>query len=151
MTRDAAREDFLNGAGWGTARCVPLAGDASFRRYFRLSSDGAGAVLMDAPPERENVQPFLRIAELLVGWGYSAPRIIASDTAGGFVLLEDIGDDSFNKVIAGGGDERVLYEAAVDLLADLQRHIPPVDLPAFDAERIQLEADRFLDWGRFPP
>lgn len=146
MTRESARQEFLDGAGWGAAACVPLAGDASFRRYFRLSGMTSTAVLMDAPPGREDVRPFLRVAALLAQWGYSAPRIMASDAAAGFVLLEDIGDDSFTKVIASGADERELYEVAVDLLADLQRHVPPPDLPPFDAERIQREADLFLDW-----
>lgn len=146
MTREVDRREFLDGAGWGAAACVPLAGDASFRRYFRLGGTTSTAVLMDAPPAREDVRPFLRVASLLADWGYSAPRIMASDAAAGFVLLEDIGDDSFNKVIASGADERDLYETAVDLLADLHRHVPPDDLPSFDAERIQREADLFLDW-----
>lgn len=146
MTRDLARGEFLDGAGWGAAACVPLAGDASFRRYFRLSGTGATAILMDAPPGAEDVRPFLRVAALLADWGYSAPRVMASDTATGFVLLEDIGDDSFTKIIASGADERELYEAAVDLLIDLQRHEPPADLAAFDADRILPEAELFLDW-----
>ncbi len=146
MTRESARQDFLDGAGWGAAACVPLAGDASFRRYFRLSGAEGAAVLMDAPPGPEDVRPFLRVAALLAEWGYSAPRVMASDAAAGFVLLEDIGDESFTKTIASGANERELYEAAVDLLADLQRHAAPPDLPLFDAERILREADLFLDW-----
>ena len=146
MTRESARQAFLDGAGWGAAQYVPLAGDASFRRYFRLRGTASTAVLMDAPPGREDVRSFLRVASLLGDWGYSAPQIIAADGEQGFVLLEDIGDDSFNKIIALGGDEGQLYEAAVDLLVDLQRHAPPADLPSFDADRIQREADRFLDW-----
>ncbi len=144
--RDAARRDFLARAGWGDASCRPLAGDASFRHYFRVKGSGEGAVLMDAPPGKEDVRRFLRMAEVLTEWGYSAPRIMASDAQQGFVLLEDIGDDSFNDVIAAGGDERALYEAAVDLLADLHRRTPPEDLPLFDAARIENETDRFLDW-----
>ena len=146
MTRESARQEFLDGAGWGAAACVPLAGDASFRRYFRLSGAEGAAVLMDAPPGPEDVRPFLRVAALLAEWGYSAPRIMASDADAGFVLLEDIGDDSFTKIIASGADERELYEAAVDLLVDLQGHAPPADLPRFDGERILREADLFLDW-----
>lgn len=146
MTRKAARQEFLDGAGWGAAACVALAGDASLRRYFRLSGTDSTAVLMDAPPGPEDVRPFLRVAALLAEWGYSAPRIMASDADAGFVLLEDIGDDSFTKIIASGADERELYEAAVDLLTDLQRHAPPGDLPTFDGERILREADLFLDW-----
>lgn len=146
MTREQARQDFLDGTEWRAAACVPLAGDASFRRYFRLSGTDGTAVLMDAPPGREDVRPFLRVAALLADWGYSAPRIMASDTAAGFVLLEDIGDDSFTSIIASGADECELYEAAVDLLVDLQGHEPPGDLPSFEAERIQREADLFLDW-----
>ena len=144
--RDAARDEFLAQAGWGDASCRLLAGDASFRHYFRVEGADQGAVLMDAPPGKEDVRPFLRMAEALTGWGYSAPRVMASDARQGFVLLEDIGDDSFNKVLAAGGDERALYEAAVDLLADLHSRPPLEDLPPFDAARIEDETDRFLEW-----
>lgn len=81
--RSAAIGAFLASAGWGGAAIAPLAGDASFRHYHRLRDNGARAVLMDAPPEREDVRPFVRIARHLGGLGFSAPAILAADEAQG--------------------------------------------------------------------
>ena len=72
---------------------LPVAGDASFRRYFRLCPEGQSAViLMDAPPEKEDSQPFLDIAERLRRAGIHAPAILAHDLTRGWILLEDLGD-----------------------------------------------------------
>jgi len=93
--------DFLAAAGWSDAVRAPLAGDASNRRYERLqATDGSPAVLMDAPPEKgEDVRPFVAIAEYLTSLGLSAPHILAADTECGFLLLEDLGDDLFARVV----------------------------------------------------
>jgi aminoglycoside/choline kinase family phosphotransferase len=106
------------------AELLPLAGDASFRRYIRVKQDGRSAMLMDAPPEKEDARKYLVIAEYLLKNGYSAPAIMASDIARGFVLLEDFGDDTFTRILNRAdaatkeAQERELYEAAVDLLAE---------------------------------
>lgn len=134
--RSTALSEFLNQAGWGMAKRAPLAGDASNRRYERLTSgpDGMAAVLMDAPPDRgEDVRPFLAIARHLKGQGFSAPRVLAEDIASGFLLLEDLGDDLFARVVARAPDlEGPLYAAATDLLAQLHRAPLPEDLPSYD-------------------
>ena len=146
--RERQRRTFAERAGWGDAARQPLAGDASARRYERLALGAATAVLMDAPPPREDVGPFLRIAHLLRGMGYSAPEILAADEALGFVLLEDLGDDSFAALLAGPAPaslERTLYEAATDLLADLHRRpLPPV-LPHYDPAWMLDDAALLLD------
>lgn len=133
--RDA--DGFLAKAGWGTARRAPLAGDASNRRYDRLTGGpgGAGAVLMDAPPTLgEDVRPFTSIARHLAGLGLSAPAILAEDADHGFLLLEDLGDDLFARICRQQPTaEPALYAAAVDLLAALHRAAPPKGLPAYDA------------------
>ena len=98
--RDTQIAAFLDAAGWGDADRRILAADASFRRYDRLEMDGQRAVLMDAPPPREDVRPFLTIARHLTGLGYSAPRILADDAEAGFILLEDLGDDTFTRLLA---------------------------------------------------
>ena len=139
---------FAARAGWGDATRRPLAGDASARHYERLTRGGATAVLMDAPPPRESVGPFVRIARLLCGMGYSAPDILAVDDDLGFVLLEDFGDDSFDALLAGPGSpslERTLYEAACDLLVDLQRRPVPHWLPRYDADWMLDDAALFLE------
>src|SRR5271157_569291 len=91
MSRDAELAGFLARHGYAGARLAPLAQDASFRRYLRLSGGKQPAVLMDAPPP-EDVRPFLRIAAHLAGIGISVPDIIAADAGAGLVLEEDLGD-----------------------------------------------------------
>ena len=140
MTEARARDiaDFLALHGWGEASRAALAGDASFRRYERLVLDGRPAVLMDAPPPMEDVRPFTFIARHLIGLGYSAPQILAEDAERGLLLLEDLGDDLFNRVFETGADETQLYGAAIDLLTDLYRHPPPDGLGDHD-EAVLLE------------
>lgn len=130
--RDAVREHFLAAAGWGSAEARPLAGDASARTYLRLSRpDGARAVLMDADPARgEATAPFLGVAAFLRDAGLSPPAILASDTANGFLLLEDLGDALFARLAeAAPAREPALYAAAGQVLAALQRHTPPATWP----------------------
>jgi aminoglycoside/choline kinase family phosphotransferase len=145
--RAEATAAFLAAHGWGSARREPLAGDASFRRYERLRDDNRRrAVLMDAPPP-ENVRPFLRVGAALRGWGLSAPDVLAADAEAGLLLLEDLGDDLFSRLLAAGrADEATLYAAAVDLLADLQRRPAPPGLPAYDDGRLLEEVGRLLLW-----
>ena len=89
--RARQRAEFVRAAGWGDAGERLLAGDASFRRYFRLSRPRESAVVMDAPPPREDVRPFVRVARHLAGLGLSAPAVHAVDEMHGFLLLEDLG------------------------------------------------------------
>ena len=141
---------FLERSGWSRRHLHPLAGDASFRRYGRLTANGRRAVLMDAPPPAENVRAFIRMAEHLIGLGLSAPAILSADEDAGILLLEDFGDDTFSRLLAAGSDERALYALAIDVLAYLHR-LPaegalPSDLPRYDARRLLDEALLFVDW-----
>jgi aminoglycoside/choline kinase family phosphotransferase len=117
--RAKLRADFIARSGWGNARETLLAGDASFRKYFRLCRPSGSAVVMDAPPPHEDVLPFVRIGRHLLALGLSAPAILAEDAVHGFLLLEDLGDDTFARVLEQGGDEAKLYERATDVLAVL--------------------------------
>ena len=147
--REAHIAAFLQKAGWGTAERGLLAGDASFRRYDRLRLAGRTAVLMDAPPPMENVGPFINVAGLLAGLGFSAPRILAEDRAQGLLLLEDLGDDTYTSLLRRGHDERSLYELATDALIELGRRVPAqalTTLPAFDEARCLREVSLLLDW-----
>lgn len=142
-------DTFLDRVGWAAAERRPLAGDASFRRYIRLvAADGAQAMLMDAPPPQEDVGPFLRIARHLRALGFSAPAILAADEAAGLLLLEDLGDQTFTRIIAEGGNERSLYELAVDVLIVLHRNpeAASVAAPPYDDGRLIAEAALFVDW-----
>ena len=141
---------FLDAAGWGGAERAILAADASFRRYDRVSDGDRHAILMDAPPPKEDVQPFLVVARHLAGLGYSAPRILAEDAAAGFLLLEDLGDATFTRLLASGADEKSLYLMATDLLIDLHRRpadqAVPVGCPDYDNDRLLDEAALLTDW-----
>jgi aminoglycoside/choline kinase family phosphotransferase len=141
---------FLAKAGWADAVLTPLAGDASARRYQRLQKGIKRAVLMDAPPERgENTERFTRMARWLRQKGYSAPDILAADHAAGFLLLEDLGDDLFARLIPSDPRmETPLYATAVDFLVDLQRHpspdfLAPLDGPAL-ADLVALTPNWYL-------
>ncbi len=129
-------EAFLAAAGWGGATRTPLAGDASGRRYERLTRapDGASAVLMHAPRLTcGDIAPFCRIDETLRARGLSAPSILARDQTAGLLLLEDLGDDLFARVIARDPSrEHGLYVAATDVLLAL-RAPPPAGLRRADA------------------
>lgn len=153
--RDARRAAFLEAAGWGGARARPLAGDASNRRYERLSDGpgGAGAVLMDAPPELgEDVRPFLAITRLLRARGLSAPEILAEDAEVGFLLLEDLGDALYARVCAAEpAREAELYAAAADLLAELHAEAAPEAaeehvIRPYDAAELRREAMLVPKW-----
>ena len=148
--RDALIQDFLNRHGWGGAQRSVLAGDASFRRYDRVTEEGRQAVLMDAPPPEENIRPFITIARHLKGLGYSAPEIYAADIDNGLLLLEDLGDDTYTRVLAGGGDEYTLYALAVDILIDLHKRPSedalPRGMPTYGNGRLLDEAFLCPQW-----
>lgn len=129
--RESVCAAFLARAGWGTARRAFLAGDASARRYERLWRGDETAVLMDAPPGMgEEIAPFVRIAEHLRALGLSAPARLAEAPDAGFLLLEDLGDDVFARVLERQPErEEELYRAAVDVLAVVQEHPAPDNLP----------------------
>ncbi len=92
--RDQTIAAFLAAHGWGEARRSALAGDASFRRYQRLTDGRRRAVLMDAPPDKEDVRPFVAVARHLKSLGFSAPAVLAEDAEAGLLILEDLGDDT---------------------------------------------------------
>ncbi|WP_347311698.1 aminoglycoside phosphotransferase family protein [Defluviimonas sp. SAOS-178_SWC] len=126
---------FLTGAGWDTASHAPLAGDASARSYQRLTINGRAAVLMDAAPAQgESTERFARMARWLADHGYSPPALLAADHAHGFLLLEDLGDDLFARLLAADPSrEAELYAAATDFLSDLHRHPAPDFVAPLDA------------------
>ena len=146
--REGQRRAFAARAGWGDAAQTALAGDASARRYERLSRDDGSAVLMDDPPPGHCVSAFVRIADLLRSMGYSAPKILDVDEALGFALLEDLGDDSFSSLLVGPGVsslELTLYESATDFLVDLHRQPVPPNLPHYDPAWLLSDAALFLE------
>ncbi len=152
--RSAEIDDFLAHHGWGGAARRQIAGDASFRRYERIAcADGISRVVMDAPPEKEDVEPFILVQSCLWKAGYSVPEILASDTRRGFLLLEDVGDDSFTRVLAQHPQqEEALYAAAIDVLADLyQKGVvlaqgASMPLAPYQMELLEREAGLLVEW-----
>ena len=146
MTPPPGAEAFLAAAGWDDATICPLAGDASFRRYFRVVRGRDSAVLMDAPPAHEDSRPFLAVAAHLAGLGFAAPKVLARDLAQGLILLEDFGDARMAEMIAAEpAREHGIYAQAIDLLGALHRH-PSGDLPPYDMAVYQREVALFTEW-----
>lgn len=147
MIPPAHAPQFLEACGWAAARIEPLAGDASFRRYFRVIGDGRSAVLMDAPPPHEDPRPYAAVAEWLVSVGLSAPRILAQDLDKGLLLLADFGDARLRETLDEDPTrERELYELATDVLIHLHGHPPMPGLPAHGLETWLEELMLFPDW-----
>jgi aminoglycoside/choline kinase family phosphotransferase len=148
-SRERLIEEFLTKAGWADAARAPLAGDASNRRYERLRRPAhSPAVLMDAPPAKgEDVRPFIHIAEHLSSLGLSAPRIMARDEAHGFLLLEDLGDALFARVIPEHPQlELPLYETATDVLLKLHSAALPDGLAPYAPPLMTELAALAFDW-----
>ena len=139
-------DQFVADAGWEGAEIVPLAGDASFRRYFRVVRGDESAVLMDAPPPHEDPRPFIAIAEHLSGQGFSAPEIYARDLDRGLVLIEDFGSERMREAIGlFPTQETSIYEGVVDLLVELHGH-KAAPIRAYDRQEYQRETALFTDW-----
>jgi N-acetylmuramate 1-kinase len=146
MIPPPAAPDFLAAAGWGDAQTIPLAGDASFRRYFRVERGAERAVLMDAPPPNEDPRPFIAVAQWLVDQGLSAPRLLATAPAEGLVLLEDFGDVRMRELVdATPSLEPSVYGDAVALLVDLAAK-PAMALKPYSMREYQRELAIFTDW-----
>jgi hypothetical protein len=154
--REAIKAEFLAGAGLGDAVRRPLAGDASTRRYERLTGrDGGSLIFMDQPPAVESapcppeataeerikagynasarlaagrIEAFIAAADYLRAQGLSAPEIIAADPVNGLAVLEDLGDDLYARLIEAGSAEAPLYSGAIDALLALHAVPPPAVL-----------------------
>jgi N-acetylmuramate 1-kinase len=153
--RDALKTEFLSRHGFGAASRQLLAGDASTRRYERLTQpDGTSLIFMDQPPgegapcppqatpdERKaagynalarlaagRVDAFIATAGWLTAQGLSAPKVLAHDVGQGLAVLEDLGDDLFARLIEDGQDEAPLYDDAIDALVRLHAASPPAVL-----------------------
>lgn len=149
--RNREIDAFLSLVGWGEANRANLAGDASNRRYERLTArDGQRAVLMDAPADKgEDVRPFVLLANHLRNIGLSAPEILAQDAERGFLLLEDLGDSLFARLMAADpSSQHPLYTAALEVLLSLRGTCTP-DLPAYDA--VQMTDLAFLAFEKYLP
>jgi len=126
--------------------------DASFRRYFRMSSPAVGAldtwIVMDAPPEKEDVGPFIQVAKMLESAGVHAPRIVAENLSEGFLLLTDLGDRTYLAALAQRETAPRLYTDALRTLVAMQVGCARYggELPPYDAAFLDTEMQLFPDW-----
>ena len=126
---------------------APASDDASFRRYFRIQRGEAQAslVAMDAPPDKENCEPFVHVARLFAEAGVHVPKIHAQDLEQGFLLLSDLGSTTYLDALDEHNAGR-LYEDALDALLKIQRASRPGVLPDYDRELLEKELRLFPDW-----
>jgi len=121
--------------------------DASFRRYFRIDTAAASVVAMDAPPDKEDVRPFIHVAQLLRDAGLNAPQVLARDVAHGFLLLTDLGTTTYLDALnAGACDADALMLDAIDALIRWQLATRPGELPPYDEALLTRELMLFPDW-----
>ncbi len=119
--------------------------DAGFRSYWRSIGVTPTRIVMDSPPDKEDVRPWLRLRDLLESGGVRVPKVLARDVDAGFLLLEDLGRDTFLQVIDAGNAD-ALFDAALDQLLKIQRIAPPADLTAYDAALLLRELRLFDEW-----
>ncbi|WP_407493848.1 aminoglycoside phosphotransferase family protein [Pseudooceanicola sp. MF1-13] len=146
--RAALKSAFIASTDWAGASATMVAGDASNRKYDRLTLNGKTAILMDAPVDKgEDVRPFIAVAEYLLDAGLSAPRILARDLDHGFLILEDLGNDLYARIaIAQPEIEEDIYRVAVDCLIALHRAEPMRGLGRYDPDTTTPLAALAYDW-----
>ena len=147
MAPPAGLDEFLKLHGWEGAVVAPVAGDASFRRYFRVESAARGkAILMDAPPPHEDPRPFLHIAQYLNGHQFRAPEIFATDLTRGLLLIEDFGDRRMREHLdEHPEDEAAVYRTAIDAILRLAQ-TPAVQAQAYDIATYMREVQLLSEW-----
>ena len=131
--------------GDADARLERASTDAGFRSYWRTHGEGAPRIVMDSPPDLEDVRPWLRAHDILQAGGVRVPRVLARDVDAGFLLLEDLGSDTYLHVIHADNAD-ALFDDAVTQLLRIQAIEPPADLPAYDSELLERELRLFDDW-----
>src|SRR5712671_1473040 len=145
--RRAALERWLATLFQGTAYSLtPASEDASFRRYWRVSfDDGRSYVAMDAPPDKEDCRPFVRVARLLKDAGVHAPEVHAEDLGQGFLLLDDLGTQTYLQEI-NDRNAAELFSDATDALVLWQLATRPGELPPYDEALLRREMNLFPEW-----
>lgn len=146
-------------AGWLNALSGPqqlrvpslrmASADASFRRYFRVDTeDGNSRIIMDAPPDKEDCRPFVKVADLLASAGLLVPRVLDWDEKQGFLLLTDLGTRTMMQLVEPeqASASLPLYQKAIDALVRWQLASQAGVLPAYDAALLRRELELFPDW-----
>lgn len=135
----------LDGFSLDTSTVRAASSDASFRRYFRVDAGDGTCIVMDAPPDKEDIEPYVRVAAEFAKSGVSVPQILAKNREEGFLLLSDLGTttylDKLDDVNAGS-----LYMDAINALIRIQAISRPRILPEYDRAALKRELDLFPEW-----
>src|ERR1700744_4975179 len=134
--------------GMAPERAEPASADASFRRYFRAFNKGGTFIVMDAPPGKEDVRPYLKVTRLLETLGAHVPHVHHADTARGLLLLEDLGGTHYLSRFNAGENPERLYGDALHVLADIQvrGRDAAAELPPYDREALAREVALMPEW-----
>jgi aminoglycoside/choline kinase family phosphotransferase len=129
-------------------RIAPASADASFRRYFRVHRGGGTQIAMDAPPERESLDGWLRVVRILAATGVHVPPVLAVDAEQGFVLIGDLGRHHYLEALGNGADPEPLYADAIDALVRMQSGdaAAAAELPHYDRDLLMRELSLFNEW-----
>lgn len=154
QNRQQALYDFLRRENIFAEKIIKIAGDASFRSYYRIFlDDGETLILMDAPPEFEDIRPFVKIDKFLCDHAITAPKMFGIDFTHGFIALEDFGDVSLNKFLApfSGGEllqqELEIYKLACEQLLMVQNlPVHKIELQPYNEQRLMNEVSLLTEW-----
>ena len=147
MAKEQLKTKFLKSTCWAKSSIVPVAPDASFRKYDRLLLDGNTAFLMDSPPTFGGVENFVKMAEYLCSLNLSAPIIFEKDTENGFLILEDLGDDLYSHILKKSPSKELeLYKKAASILVQLHKKDVPDFVDPYSDDFLLSEVKLFTDW-----
>jgi N-acetylmuramate 1-kinase len=134
--------------GFSGSRIEPASADASFRRYFRVTRGADTCIVMDAPPDKENVAPFVSIAQALAGMNLNVPLVLARDVPNGLLLLSDLGSRQYLDELTAGREVDRLYADALEALVRMQTAggAAARGLPAYDRDLLLREMQLFPEW-----
>ncbi|MGV3582309.1 MAG: aminoglycoside phosphotransferase family protein [Methylophilus sp.] len=145
MDRKQQLEAWLQQTLNQTFTLTTASADASFRRYFRVHLEDKTLIAMDAPPPQEDCRPFVRVAKLLLEAGLNVPEVLAQDLGHGFLLLSDLGDDTYLRHL-NNDTAQMLYGDATNALIKMQLASQPNVLPYYDEALLSREMQLFPDW-----
>lgn len=140
-------ENFLNHNNLTHYKITKIAGDASFRSYYRVTKDQNSYILMFAPPSHEEIKPFIKVDQYLIENNFSAPKIFSVDEKKGFILLEDFGEKTYSKILKNDNSlEFDLYKNACDLLILLHKKQINPEISLYNNATLFREVLLFIDW-----
>ena len=138
-------QPLLASEGVSDYQLTPASEDASFRRYFRITIPSGTRIVMDAPTALQDCRPFIRVAGLMHGAGVNAPKVLAQDLSQGFLLLTDLGRQTYLDVLNDDNFD-ALFRPCADALVKWQLASKPDVLPLYDTEMLRRELSLFPDW-----